>query len=258
MRRPLALLTTLVALVAAGCGDGEPGDAVATTTIPIDPPARFTIAEIGNALEGDGLDVVRDAQVGIASEVEPAPTDAVRFADRTGKELSVLVFATPADARRAIPSLADAAALDDGGAIASAYNAVAVLPERPRGGVYAVVQDVFRELRLAGARRVALGRLVREREELLGAAVAARGRIVQRLPNGSPRPRAVTIRGPGGEEVLVAPADGGRLDLPGTEEIVVRGTLARVGGARLDVARDGVLGFRTGDAVILADAVAAP
>lgn len=253
MRRLLTVLLSVAML--AGCGDRDAERQ--ETTIPLQPTARFTLSEIGDALDGGGLDVVRDPQAALGQEVRPRPTDAGRFADRSGVELAVLVFEDATAARRAIPSVLEAPDFRDARAVTSAYNAVAVLAKPPRRGAARQVWQVFRQLRIAGAREVSLTELLRQREALLGASVLVRGEIARRLPDGSRRPRAVTLRGPRGARILVVPARGQRLDLSPADEVAVRGMLVRVGRPGAGTGTNGSLARRIGDPAILADTVAA-
>jgi hypothetical protein len=267
MRRLLmtALTATavLVSLFAGACGDDDddgalPGGASEVTqeTVPLEPTAQFTVSQINDFLDGGGLAVVRDQPDGIWGDVDPEPIEIERFATRAGAEFDVLLFADAAAAQQAIPSVADAADVDDG-AITSAYNAVAVLPSRPDSGVSRQVFRIFRDMRTAGAREIALDDLLEQRDEILGASVTVTGDVVQRLPNGSTRPRAITLRGPGpAGEIVVAPVESERLDVPaGVEQLTVTGELSIIGRPGLAISEDGILSYRTGDPVIVADSV---
>lgn len=154
-------------VAAAGCGDdeaGSPGER------PDQGSAFITLAEAEDVIEKGRLAVVRtgaDADIGAATAdaklEDAALVDAARYESQSGREFDLLVFASPAAARRASP-VVDAA---DGGAAIRAANVIAVFPTRPEQvDAYRAVARAMRRLADAcesgatddaGLRRVCFG-----------------------------------------------------------------------------------------------------
>lgn len=142
--RLLALLACVVAALAAGCADDdEPGaaeagpraaDAEARAGEADGPTAYLSRSEVERVLERElrlQRSLRRDDR--LASDLEPDPTDGIRFAAvPSGREFDVLFFATPQDAEAAEPGIRAGAVVEDGGALRRAANVVAVFPEQPR------------------------------------------------------------------------------------------------------------------------------
>jgi hypothetical protein len=265
-RRALGALLAVCALICAACGDDDDvAPAVAG-------PARdYRLVDVENALEGAGLALVRDGPADIAPEVSPPPTSSAHYAARSGVEFDVLIFPTPARARRAHADIADTDLVADGGAYTTAANAVAALPRPPRDGALREVWQTFRRLAQhaggadAGDVGVAPSAVSAHPGRYLGDTVTVVGTLVRRLPAGARRPLGFEVRGRGTGTLLVVPARDARLPaaLRGSggggpsPRVRATGTVTRLGepGAPAVPGEDGGLRFRRGDPVLLASSV---
>ena len=149
MHRSTALLLSLLALTLSACGGDDEQDAPASAGGA--PVANVSLAEAQGYLERGELALVRegleDEGAPIATEIEPEPTTSRRLAAQNGRELDLLVFATPEEARAAWESvLEDTSLREEGGAAVRAVNLVAVFPRPPGEGTYARIRDALRAL----------------------------------------------------------------------------------------------------------------
>jgi hypothetical protein len=265
MRALVGLLAALV-LLGAGCGgDDETPQPTAGAG------AEYELTDVENALEGAGLAIVRDGPAEISSEVSPSPDDSVHYADRSGAEFEVLVFATRAQARRAHGDIASTELVSDGGAYTTAANVVAALPRPPRDGAFREVWETFRRLAVKaggsqpGDMGVGPGEIATHPDRYAGQTVTVAGTRVRLLAAGSERPLALVVRGRGVRELLVVPDRGVRVPAaargPGgpadSPRIRATGVVTRLGepGGPDVPHEDEALSFRGGDPVLLASSI---
>ena len=260
----VALAWLTLVLVFSACGDDDRPTPSAEERAPL-PRLR----DVGNALEGAGLALVRDSDATIAAKVEPRPVDSARYAARSGPEFDVLVFADAAQARRAREDVAQTDLVSRGGSYTSAGNVIAAMPEPPGDGAYRVAWQTFRRLaRKAGGPRqtgVAPSEVAAHPEGYRGEQLAVTGGVVRLLPAGSERPLAFTIRGAGTRELLVVPRRGvaipptltGAADTGPRPRARVTGeaTRMRTEGGPTVPHEDGALAYLGGDPVLLASSV---
>jgi hypothetical protein len=151
-RAVTAAAAALILLPLAGCGEDEPAASAAGGVDPGRAISHITLAEAGSLLD-DRLAVVRTGRgrAALAGEVDPRPVESARYETQDGEEFDLLVFATPAAARAAMPSIARTEVVRGDGAAARAVNVVAAFDERPDRGSLRAVWDELRELRDACA-----------------------------------------------------------------------------------------------------------
>ena len=149
LRRLLACTLALGACaLALGCGedDADTADRVERDATPF-----ITLTEAEGVIERGALAVVRTG-----GDVEPESdaaglADAARYETQSGREFDVLVFASPAAARRASASVID---VEDGESGIRAVNVLAVFPVRSNEvDAYRAVARAMRRLALACDRR---------------------------------------------------------------------------------------------------------
>jgi hypothetical protein len=158
MLRPTTtvVLCILLAGCVAACGDDD--------TAPADPPAarersrapHVTLSEARRLLESGGIELTGqglDGTADIAQEIRPRPAKARRLTTQRGPKLDLLVFATPAKARRAWSSILGTEVIEEGGAAMRAANVVAVFPRPADGGFYARIKARLRALAVACGER---------------------------------------------------------------------------------------------------------
>jgi hypothetical protein len=149
MRRLLACtLAVASCAVVLGCGD----DADTADRGERDATPFITLTEAERVIERGALAVVRTGGGDVDPDVaEQGLVDAARYESQSGREFDVLVFASPAEARRASASVID---VEDGESGIRAVNVLAVFPARSNEvDAYRSVARAMRRLALACDRR---------------------------------------------------------------------------------------------------------
>ena len=155
MRR--LLLVALVLSTCApslGCGDDDADTAGSAA----DGTPFITLTEAEGIIEQGALAVVRTGGAADVSGADADPelddaglVDAARYESQSGREFDVLVFSSPAAARRASPSAID---VEDGESGIRAVNVLTVFPARSdEVDAYRAVARAMRRLALACDRR---------------------------------------------------------------------------------------------------------
>lgn len=234
----------LASLTLSACGDEAP-----TVTAPSAQTATgvYSLSEAENRLEGTALDLQRDgADSALAEGLDPQPRTSQVYRSQDNSKLDLLVFPTPADARRVGPQLAEKELIKDGGAFTTAGNLVLAISGGPRDrDAYEAAFAIFRRLgdptqgeELSTNNGAQTATAVAEKgNAALGRKVTVRGPAGAVLPAGGPASALYLGGSTPGKRLLVIPekADGipsqlAAEPLPGADRPVVEvtGTVRRV------------------------------
>ncbi|MBA2347992.1 MAG: hypothetical protein H0V81_06840 [Solirubrobacterales bacterium] len=241
--RPFLLPLCLAALTLSACGEDDPR----VTTPPAQTAAgTYSLTEAENRLEATALDLQRDsADSALADGLDPEPRTVQAYRSQDNALLTLFVFATPADAERAVPRLAEKEPIKEGGAFTTAGNLILAVNGGPRDrDAYEAAFAIFRrigdptqdeELDTSGV--LTATELAEEGNAALGRKVTVRGPAGAVLPAGGPASALYLGGSTPGKRLLVVPekADGipaqlAAEPLPGADRPIVEvtGTVRRV------------------------------
>ncbi len=241
-RRALTALC-LTAFTLSACGS----DAPAVT----DPPAQtaagtYSLSEAENRLEATALDLQRDAAPSVLTDgLDPQPRTVQSYRSQDNALLTLLVFATPADAERVAPQLAQKEPIKEGGSFTTAGNLILAVNGGPRDrDAYKAAFAIFRRIgdptqgeKLATDGAQTATAVAEEGNAALGRKVTVRGPAGAVLPAGGPASAVYLGGSTPGKRLLVVPekADGipaqlSEEPIPGADRPVVEvtGTVRRV------------------------------